>query len=281
MRNNAERLGARPSAEPPTPQMANPMDFVTPKEFVELPSAGKMYPQGHPLHNEETIEIRYMTAKDEDVLTSRSLLKKGLAIERLIDNLIVDKGIKAADLLVGDRNAILIAARASAYGHIYETKVNCPACGKTARLNFNLLEPTISPGGTCDEKYNVTQKENGNYVIELPHSKLLVEIKMLTGREEVLMIQSAQKKNKREVEIEDNLTGQMKYFVVSVNGYADTKTIDYVVENITARETRHLRNAYKQLSPNLQVMKHFECTTCDHEQEMEVPFNADFFWPDR
>ena len=131
--------------------------------------------------------------------------------------------------------------------------MNCPACGKTARLNFNLLEPTISPGGTCDEKYNVTQKENGNYVIELPHSKLLVEIKMLTGREEVLMIQSAQKKNKREVEIEDNLTGQ----------------------------TRHLRNAYKQLSPNLQVMKHFECTSCDHEQEMEVPFNADFFWPDR
>ena len=104
---------------------------------------------------------------------------------------------------------------------------------------------------------------------------------MLTGREEILMVQSAQKKSKKEVEIEDNLTGQMKYFIVSINGYTDTKTIDYVVENITAKETRYLRNAYKQLSPNLQVMKHFECTSCDHEQGNGGTVQRGLFWPDR
>jgi len=281
MRNNEERFGARPSAETPAPQMANPMDFVTPKEFVELPSKGKMYPQGHPLHNQETIEIRYMTAKDEDILTSRSLLKKGLAIERLIDNLIVDRNIRAEDLLIGDRNAILIAARASAYGHIYQTRINCPACGEGTKLNFNLLKPTIRHGGEWGEEFDIQQKDNGNYVVTLPLSKLLMEVKMLTGRDEVGMIKAAQKKSKRENEIEETLTGQMRFFIVSINGYTDRKTIDYVIDNVTAKETRILRNAYRELAPDLRVYRDFECKSCSHEQEMEVPFNADFFWPDR
>ena len=279
MRNNEERSGARHAAE--TPQMANPMDFVTPTEFVELPSQGKMYPQGHPLYNQETIEIKYMTAKDEDILTSRSLLKKGLAIDRLIDNLIVDKSIRASELLLGDRNAILITSRASAYGHIYRTNVACPSCGERAKRNFNLLEPRVRHGGEWDEEYKIEQNTKGNYVIKLPFTELLVEMKMLTGKEEVAMVRESQKKTKMENEIEATLTGQMRHFVVSVNGYDDKKIIDHVVKNLTARETRIIRKAYKQLTPDLSIVGDFECRSCSHEQELEVPFNADFFWPDR
>ena len=111
--------------------------FVVPTEFVELPSRGS-YPEGHPLHNQEVIEIRFMTAKEEDILSSETLLKKGLAIERMIDSIVMDKRIKAENLLTGDRNAIIIAARISGYGALYQTQINCPSCGAKSRVDFNL-----------------------------------------------------------------------------------------------------------------------------------------------
>ena len=133
MRNNQDRLGAvNKGEEPPVQQQPQQVEqtlqFVTPTEFVELPSRGKFYPEGHPLHNTEIIEIRHMTAKDEDILTSAALLKKGLAIDRFLQNIIVDKSINIADLLVGDKNAIIVASRISGYGAQYEAGISCPSC---------------------------------------------------------------------------------------------------------------------------------------------------------
>ena len=105
-RNNEDRVKSRRQSESVDP--ASVLDFVVPTEFVELPSRGVGYPIGHPLRDQETIEIKFMTAKDEDILTSRSLLKKGIALERLIDNLVVNKVISSKEILVGDRNAIII-----------------------------------------------------------------------------------------------------------------------------------------------------------------------------
>ena len=132
MSRNKDRLGlgdTTPENTAVPPQVMtqggeeNPFSFVIPTEFVELPSKGLFYPPNHPLHNQETIEIKQMTAKEEDILTSRSLLKKGVAIERVISSVIMDKRIKPATLLVGDRNAIIIAARISGYGSDYATKI--------------------------------------------------------------------------------------------------------------------------------------------------------------
>jgi rubredoxin len=278
MRNNEQRTGARPSTESDAPKMPNPMDFITPTQFVELPSLGKHYDEGHPLHNQETIEIRFMTSKDEDILTSRSLLKKGLAIDRLINNLIVDENINPSSLLVGDRYAILVAARASAYGHFYETSVSCPSCNTNSKHTFNLLEPTVSNGGDFGE-FDVTRNENGSYAIKLPYTEMLVEVRMLNGNDETRLIQHMQKtsKNKLDVSISDHMTT----YVVSVNGYKDPKIISHVIKNITATESRYLRNAYKTIAPDLKINGDFECPSCGNEQELEVPFGADFFWPDR
>ena len=88
---------------------------MTPTEFVELPSAGIGYADTHPLHQQDTVEIRFMTAKDEDILSSQTLLKKGIAIDRFVDNILVNKTINSSNLLIGDKNAILIAARVSGY----------------------------------------------------------------------------------------------------------------------------------------------------------------------
>ncbi len=278
MRNNELRSGARPSAESDAPKMPNPMDFITPTQFVELPSEGKLYPVGHPLHNEETIEIRFMTAKDEDVLTSRSLLKKGVAIDRLIKNLIVDEKINASTLLVGDRYAIIVAARASAYGHVYETKVTCPSCGTNGDHKFDLLKPQVYDGSDYED-YTVRRKENGNFTIVLPYTKLVVEVRMLNGADEIEMVKEIQKQSKLKTDM--SMSDQMARYIVSVNGYNDKKVVNHVVKNITATESRYLRNAYKAISPDLKISGDFECLSCGLEQELEVPFGADFFWPDR
>ena len=116
MSRNKERVGAHDAnIETPhanlNPDNSGGFSFVVPTEFVELPSQGRYYPEGHPLHGEDTIEIRHMTAKEEDILTSRTLLKKGVALDRVLQNVIVNKQISAESMLVGDRNAAIIAMR--------------------------------------------------------------------------------------------------------------------------------------------------------------------------
>ena len=142
MRNNEKRLGLAPNTPPDAAHnvaaATTPLAFVVPTEFVELPSQGKFYPQGHPLCGEDTIEIKFMTAKDEDILTSTTLIKKGLVLDRLIDNLLIDKRIKSNSLLTGDRNAIIVAARRSAYGSDYEITVSCPDCEESSLHSYDL-----------------------------------------------------------------------------------------------------------------------------------------------
>ena len=124
MRNNQRRLGQKPSPGPSSPAAQANLAFAVPTEFVELPSRGHFYPEDHLLHNQETVEIKFMTAKDEDILSSQALLEKGLAVERLLDSLLV-QDIDPSTLLVGDRSAILIAARISGYGEEYDVDQRC------------------------------------------------------------------------------------------------------------------------------------------------------------
>lgn len=257
-------------------ELASMFDFVAPTEFVELPSKGKFYPQDHPLFKQDVIEIKYMTAKHEDILTNRSLLKKGIAMNRLIEELIVDKNIKGKDLLVGDRNAIMIAARSTAYGASYDTSVPCPACEKHSKHKFDLNDPIVSHGEITDE---VKRTENNTFIVTTPHSGIDVEIKLLTGKEEAEIIKSLSSKNK------DNestmVSSQLKMFIVSVKERNERNIIDYFIENCPSAEIRYIRKMFDKLSPDLRIVGDFECPSCGHEQELEVGFGADFFWPDR
>ena len=279
-RNNQDRLGGhKPEAgETPATQAFNPLSFVAPTEFVELPSLGA-YPEGHPLHDKEVIEIRYMTAKEEDILSSETLLKKGLAIERMIDSIIIDKSIKASSLLTGDRNAIIIAARISGYGALYETQINCPACGTNSRTDFDLNEKRTHQT-TEDETLSLTKKPNGNFETVMPYSKFRVEFRLLNGSDEVLLAKSIANKKKKKLE-ETSLTDQFKLMISSIEGHSDGAVIQKYVDNMPTLDSRHLRACYKLACPNIKVVHDFNCASCGHEQELEVPFNTDFFWPDR
>jgi len=271
-----------PESSGPPPQVMqqdNPtFSFVVPTEFVELPSQGKFYIEGHPLHNEESIEIRHMTAKEEDLLTSRTLLKKGIAIERLLKNIIVNRAIDPYSLLVGDRNAIIIAARTSGYGNIYTTQITCPACSASQEYSFDLNEASVYTGERASEM-DVTATDDGTYEVWLPRLETNVVFRLLTGYDEKKL--TGNTKQARANLTDHAITTQLSNMLVGVNGSTDPKMLKLLVENMPSADARYLRQAYKLTSPNVDLTQLFACQECDHEQEMEVPLTADFFWPDR
>lgn len=277
-RNNSDRLGPQDKSGE-TPVTANPMEFVTPTEFVELPSKGTFYPESHPLHNEDVIEIRYMTAKEEDILTSQTLLKKGIAIDRFLQNIIISKQIKVDDLLIGDKNAILIAARSSGYGNMYDTTVACPACNTRADISFDLEDKQIKES-MIGETENVNKTSNGTFMIKMPFSKFDVEIKLLTGKDERYLSTVSAKKKKGKM-ADTLITDQYKLMVVSVQGNSERGVVNHYAENMPLRDSRFLKSVYKAVNPDVKIIEAFECNSCGHDQMLEVPFGADFLWPDR
>ena len=289
MRNNEKRLGvnqgqspsddapaATPTTEQPQPQG---LSYVVPTEFVELPSRGAFYPNGHPLHNEEVVEIKYMTAKEEDILTSVALIKRGLAIDRLLGSILVNKKIDTETLTAGDRNAILIAARISGYGKMYETKVVCPSCGEVSPHVFD-LETSEMTRSCFDEDFLQAKEvtlENNLFFMTLPKTKVRVGLKVLTGKDEINLMNVRKKKKKDDAETP--VTDQLSSIIVSLNGETDPWNIRRFVQSMPIADSKFVRTVYKQLVPNIDLTQAFACYNCGHMSDMEVPFNTEFFWP--
>ena len=285
MSRNKDRVGGahKTNVEAPPPSVmqdnSEGFSFVVPTEFVELPSEGRYYPEGHSLRGHDSIEIKQMTAKEEDLLTSRTLLKKGVALDRVIQNLIVDRSINATSLLVGDRNAIIVAIRKSGYGPEYSTKVTCPSCATAQEYLFDLNELEIKSSSDLSEA-NINNNEDGTFQLTLPATGAEISFRLLTGYDEKNFAKAAENDRKRKLE-EKNVTRQLKNIVVSVNGDDSPQAIQYLVNNLPSLDSRHLRLAYELAAPNVDMTHHFECAECDYEQHLEVPLTADFFWPDR
>ena len=273
MSRNKNRVGntVQHDTSPPA-ESGGGFSFVVPTEFVDLPSQGRFYSEGHPLHNQTSVEIKQMTAKEEDILTSRSLLKKGIAIDRLIQSIIVNKSIDPKTLLMGDRNAIIIASRVSGYGSDYTTEVTCPSCSTKQIFSFNLNNSKIELGAFRKE-LGVTDNGNGTFTCVLPKTEVTVVARLLTGVEEKKVTNLTNSNNV--------ISTQLQNIIVSVNGDSSAQAIQYVANNLPSFDSRHLRMVLKMATPNIDLTQEFSCTECGHTQEMEVPLTADFFWPDR
>jgi hypothetical protein len=278
MSRNEDRLGAidQTGAEAPPPTEKNSiLDFVLPTEFVDLPTQGKFYPKDHPLHNCDSIEIRYMTAKDTDILTSKSLLKKGVAIDRMLQNIIVDNRVKVDELYSGDKNALLIAARINGFGPEYNTKVTCPACSNITEHSFNLQE--IEKAIFDNEAGISTQ---GTFTVKLPVTEVSVECRLLTGADEKKMFQQTEKRKKHNLPAA-GLTDQYKLFIVSINEETDRGLVEKFVDLMPARDSTFLRTIYANASPDVDLSFQFVCESCDADADINLPFSAEFFWPNR
>jgi len=278
-RNQDRLMGeTKPQDTSPPPQVTGGGDifsFVVPTEFVELPSEGKYYPEGHPLHNQSVIEIKQMTAKEEDILTSETLIRQGVALDRVIGSLIKDKSIDPSSLLIGDRSAIVIASRRSGYGNIYESTVNCPSCGSKEHFAFDLNECQYHNGFNASNAQHIG---NGVFSLTLPRTGLDVTIRLLTGYDEADMIKENSKRRKRN-KSENNITSQLRRIVRTVKGTSDERAIKYFCENIPTSESKFLRDTYKEAAPTVEMLTNFTCGNCSFTDELEVPLNAEFFWP--
>ena len=281
VRNNEDRIGAKTAPDTPVTTNANTtsgdaFSFTVPTEHVELPSGGSYYPEGHPLHNQQTVEIRYMTAKDEDTLTSPSLLKKGIALDRLLQNIIVDKAIKPENLYIGDKNALLIASRITGYGADYTVTITCGSCGSNTKSEFDLEESKEIKEIQIPE--GVQHIKEDLFFTTLPKTQVGVEFCLLTGADERRILELSETKRRKDL-IQTPLIDQLRMVLRSVNGSIHAEDINNLIMNMPAFDSRYLRKVFNQVAPGIDLKNTSTCGICGDQEEVELPLTAEFFWP--
>ena len=231
--------------------------------MVDLPSKGLLYPEGSPLRSGQ-IEMKYMTAREEDILTNQNYIQQGTVLDKLIESLIVSK-IDIKELLVGDKNAILIASRILGYGQDYEFE------NKGIVYKVDLTE-MVDKELPSDVNY-----ENGNnFEFILPTSKNQITFKLLTHGDEIAVEQELKGLKKINPNGSPELSTRLKYIITSINGDSDRRTVREFVDNeLLARDSRSLRQEIKRISPDIDLT-----IKGDDGEDIAIPISLNFFWPD-
>jgi len=256
--------------------LSNEIGFEVPVDLVALPSQGLIYSPEHPLCNTEEIEVKCLTAKEEDLLSSRALIKSGTVLSRLIQSCLINKSVDPETLLTGDRNAILAAIRITGYGPEYEVRISCPSCLEEFDNVFTLNNLKI------DRLSAVPIQENVNiFSYILPLSGLEVHFKLLTGKDEREMIrESDAKKKKLGVQTENLITSRLFHSIVSISGENDRLKILRIVSNLRAGDSRALRKYIDKIEPGIDMTQDLNCPLCGEVSEVDIPLGMNFFWPD-
>jgi|TARA_R100000482_G_scaffold33351_1_gene10896 hypothetical protein len=237
-----------------------------PTEIVDLPSEGKLYPKDSPLAN-GTIEMKYMTAKEEDILTNQNYIEKGIVIDKLIKALIVDKTIDYNEILLGDKNALLVAARILGYGKDYEfTYGNEKQNVDLSLLNNRPLNKEVSKA--TSNSFNFT----------LPTTKRVITFKILTHGDEVKIDQEIRGLKKINKESSAEMSTRLKYIITAVDGDEDKKNVRAFVDNeFLARDSRAFRNYLRDFQPDVDMRFYPETGP---EGGVDIPIGVNFLWPD-
>jgi hypothetical protein len=238
--------------------------FKMPTEIVELPSQGLVYPESSPLSSGK-IEMKYMTAREEDILTNQNYISKGTVLDELVKSLIVSD-VDYEDLIIGDKNAILVAARILGYGSEYKFNWG----GEEQSVDLSTLENKV-----IDPK--LFKKGQNEFNFTLPHSGIEITFKLLTGKDEKKInaeIEGLKKINKNS---SAELSTRMKYTITSVGGNREIKDVREFVDNMfLARDSRALREYVKEVQPDVDLTFFPEGRT----NKVDIPIGLNFFWPD-
>ncbi len=240
-------------------------EFKLPTENVELPSKGLLYPEDNPLSS-GMVEIKYMTAKEEDILTNQSYIKKGIVLDKLLQSLIVDKKIKYDDIIVGDKNALLIAARILGYGSTYEFEYN----GEAQSVDLSTLE-------NIQFNEDLIKKGINEFDYELPKIKANISFKILNGKDERAIERELQGLKKINKDANPEMSTRLKYIITAIEGNPDKKSIREFVDNyLLAQDSRALRNYIKLVQPDVDLTFFPDGSSDD----AILPIGLNFFWPD-
>ena len=242
-------------------------DYKFPTEVVDLPSQGYFYIDGHPLSSGK-VEVKYMTAKEEDILTSQNLIQQGTVIDILLQSLIVDKTINIKDLLVGDKNAIMVAARVLGYGKDYQFEYN----EEEHEVDLSKLNPV-----KLDFK-KVTKGQN-EFSFELPTSKRTITFKMLNGHDESNITAEVKAKQKISKSRSSELTTRFKRMLSSVDGNSEKEYVNNFVDNeFLSRDSLAFRKYLTDITPDMDMTTTI-VNSNGKETEVTIPVTVRFFWP--
>jgi len=237
-----------------------------PTEIVDLPSKGLLYPKDSPLSSGE-LEMKYMTAKEEDILTNQNYIERGVVIDKLLQALIVNKEIKYNDLLVGDKNALLIAARILGYGADYEFTY----AGVKENVDLSALN-------NKDFDDSVIKDGKNEFTFVTPLSKNTLTFKLLTHGDEQKIQQEVNGLKKINKEASPELSTRLKHIITSVDGNGDSKAIrDFVDNGFLARDSRAFRKHMAEIQPDVDLKFYPENGP---EEGVDIPIGINFFWPD-
>ena len=246
-------------------------ELKLPTEIVSLPSKGLLYPKESPLAKGE-IEMKYMTAKEEDILTNSNFIKQGTVIDKLLQALIVTP-INYDDLLIGDKNAILIAARVLGYGQNYTFKYS--------NERGQEIETSIDLSTLNEKEIDIAvYKDGNNFSFSLPKSGNTVTFKLLTHGDEKKIEQEIKGLQKINPNGSFDVTTRLKYMITSINGDSEIKSIrEFVDTYLLAPDARALREYYAKVQPDidLKFMPEDESYT---GEGITIPITLNFFWPD-
>jgi len=257
-------------------QQQTTVESQFPTEIVPLPSRGLVYPKDHPLSIGQ-VEVRYMTAKDEDILTNQNYLKQGTALDRLYKSLIVGNGegkaVDIEDMIMGDRSAIMLAARVLGYGAEYEITILHPETQKQIKhiVDLNQLKPK-----ELDESLYNNSRE---FEYTLPISKKVVTILLQTAAEQKAIARDISKQEKNGVPVK-NTTTMLKHLVTSVDGETDKKFIaNFIDTHLLARESLLLRSYILDITPDYDLAISVTIPEENYDEVVALPIDVDFFWP--
>ncbi len=247
-----------------------------PTEIIPLPSKGYIYSPDSPLAA-GVIEMKYMTAKEEDILTSQNLIKQGVVLDKLFESLIVTP-INYNDLYVGDKNAIMVAARILGYGKDYVIEVDDPfSPGTKQKLTIDLTQIEHK-----EVDYSLFEAGKNEFDFELPLSKRTVTFRLLTHGIDKEVQSELKSMNKTLVKsgIDRELTTRLKHIIVAVDGESGRATVNNFVDNeLFAADSRSLRQHIKSISPDLDLTYTFISDATGEVKEMDIPIGVSFFWP--
>ena len=239
-------------------------EFKLPTETVTLPSQGLLYSKESPLSKGE-IEMKYMTAKEEDILSNSKFISDGTVIDRVLKSLMVTK-FNWDDLLIGDKNAIMVAARILGYGKDYTFK-------------YNGVQETVDLTKIEDKKINKKLYSDGKneFTFTLPHSENTITYQLLTGRDEKKVTNELKGLKKINRDSSPEATTRLKQMILSVNGDDDKKVVrDFVDNYLLARDARAFREEVQNISPDVDL----SFFPPGSDERVSIPVGINFFWPD-
>ena len=245
-----------------------------PTEVIDLPSKGYFYPKDNPLSSGQ-VEIKYMTAREEDILTSQNLIQKGIVIDKLLEALVVSD-VNLDDVLVGDKNAIMIASRVLAYGKEYSFEF-------TDETSARKRTHTVDLTSFEDKKIDFSKCEKGKNEFEftLPTSKKSITFKLLNQSDDKKIQEElkAMKKFTRESGIDPEITTRLKASILSVDGSRDRNVINKFIDNeFLSRDSLAYRKNLTSITPDVNMITYVDMDN-GTDKEMTVPVTVAFFWP--